>query len=63
MTSSPVEIPASAAPATVRLVAFAAATFAAGSVGRATYDETLGMSLVWPLYGWSSRVSFTLPRR
>lgn len=35
----------------IRFVAFAAATFLAGAVGRATYDETLGLSLVWPLYG------------
>ncbi|HYH35575.1 MAG TPA: hypothetical protein VD814_10525, partial [Nocardioides sp.] len=34
-----------------RFVAFAALTFAAGAIGRATFDETLRISLVWPLYG------------
>lgn len=51
MSAPQVAVPASAVPASVRFVGFAAATFAAGAVGRATYDETLGLSLVWPLYG------------
>ena len=39
-------------PVTVlRFLLFAALTFVAAVVGRATTDESLGASLVWPLYG------------
>lgn len=41
----------SVVPAAVRFVGFAIATFLAGAIGRLTYDDSLGLSLVWPIYG------------
>lgn len=35
----------------VRFAGFGVATFLAGWIGRLTYDESLHLSLVWPLYG------------
>lgn len=40
--------------ATSRFVGFAVLTFAAGAIGRMTFAEDLGLSLVWPLYGVGS---------
>lgn len=35
----------------LRFLGFTALTFLAGTVGRETFDESLRLSLVWPLYG------------
>ena len=37
--------------ALVRFGAFLVAALLAGSIGRLSYDDELGVSLVWPLYG------------